>query len=530
MDALAYVRWSTEEQSKGSSEKRQTDLASMMCIQRGWTLRETIIESGKSAYHGLNRAAGGKLAAIEKRAADGKLAGMVLIVENLDRLSRQEPLESLTLLQSLTNAGLTIAESSSGQTYTAQAIKENWQNLLVAFIRAGLAYDESAKKAKRIKAAWEASRQRGTTKDGKADARYCPGWIRVENGQYVVIKDRSQIISRIFELSASGVGINRIARILNGEPNTRWTRGPWSSSNLSELLRSRQPLGEYLPHEKLPDGTRRPVGDWTKQYPPIITEELWHRVQQGLELRKVAGGPSTGFRNALQGLVRCSVCQSPMHMVSGWNSQDRSQKGLICSSYHRGQGCKSKRRLHYNPLIEGVLDNLLKFAVPSPETNLAIESVAIAEAELAAALKRLDNLTDGYAETGSEAMKRGIQRVEADIAAQKDDLNRLRRAVEAEDSRRGVDVIAVEVERLRAKMRECADTRRTVNSMLREVIDGMWFYPEQSETHVLVAGVHAFKFNAKGVLIQEAVATSALLDGAHNDNPLALGRYKQRKS
>uniref|UniRef100_A0A6M3XWL2 Putative recombinase family protein n=1 Tax=viral metagenome TaxID=1070528 RepID=A0A6M3XWL2_9ZZZZ len=528
MDALAYIRWSTEDQTKGSSERRQTELAHQMCIKHGWTLSEVIIESGKSAFSGANRAEGGKLAAIEKRAAKGQLSGKVLMVENLDRLSRQEPLESLALLQSLTTAGVTLAESSSGQLYTAQSIKENWQNLLVAFIRAGLAYDESYKKSGRIKAAWAESRRRGKTRDGKADGRFAPGWFKIVDGEYVQIPDRVATVRRIFEMSASGIGINRIARQLNGEGSTRWNKGPWTSGNLANMLRSRHVLGEYLPHEKREDGKRHPVGDWTPMYPPIVTKELFHRVQAGLEERKSAGGPSTGFRNVLQGMLHCGVCFGRMTMVSGWRKDDRTQKGLVCSSYHRGQGCKSKRHLHYNPLLNGLLDNVMVLAVPSEESTEAEDNLAIAQVELEQSEMRLDTLVDAFAESGSDAMKRGIERAEADITTRRATIASLKKLTEAKSAKRTPDAVVAQVETLRSKIDDCADTRRTVNALLREVVDGMWFYPEQEEVHVLVAGVHAYRFSKAGVLLGEAVATSAMLEGAHVSNPIGRDRYLQR--
>ena len=60
MEAIVYVRWSTEDQTIGDSKKRQTELAVKLCQARGWTIIETIVEAGKSAFHGRHRAAGGK--------------------------------------------------------------------------------------------------------------------------------------------------------------------------------------------------------------------------------------------------------------------------------------------------------------------------------------------------------------------------------------------------------------------------------------------------------------------------------------
>ena len=175
MEAIVYVRWSTEDQTIGDSKRRQTELAQALCRARGWTILEIVVEAGKSAFHGRHRAAGGKLGEIEKRAAAGELAGKALIVEAMDRLSREHPDESLSLLKNLTRQGLTIAESSTHLIYTAKAIADNWQTLLIPFIRAGLAHEESLNKSKRVKAAYQTTVQRGhKTKDGLVDMRFAP--------------------------------------------------------------------------------------------------------------------------------------------------------------------------------------------------------------------------------------------------------------------------------------------------------------------------------------------------------------------
>lgn len=184
MDAIAYVRWSTEDQSRGDSEQRQSGLAARLCQQHGWNLREVIVESGKSAFHGRHRVGAGKMLQLEQRAARGDLAGCALLVENLDRMSRQEPLEGLNLLRAFTQQGVAVAETLSGEIWTADKIDSNWMILLSAFVRAGLAYEESKKKSSRVRSAWEATQRTLRTHDGKADPRISPSWIEVVDGEY----------------------------------------------------------------------------------------------------------------------------------------------------------------------------------------------------------------------------------------------------------------------------------------------------------------------------------------------------------
>lgn len=231
MRAIAYVRWSSKDQSQGDSERRQISLAQDMCKNNGWTLVETVIERGKSAYRGRNRAADGELGKLEARAETGELSGMVLIVEDVDRLSRQEPLQGLNLLKALTDAGLTVAQSTNSIILDSQAVGDNWQTLLSPFIGWGLAYEESKKKGKRIRQAYQETVNRGfRTKLGLADLRFSPSWItRDQKGDYKVMEDRAAIVRMIYQRCVDGYGLRTICAELNADlSSTRWQKGDWN--------------------------------------------------------------------------------------------------------------------------------------------------------------------------------------------------------------------------------------------------------------------------------------------------------------
>ncbi len=353
MEAIVYVRWSTEDQTIGDSKKRQTDLAQKLCQAQGWTISETVVEAGKSAFHGRHRAAGGKLAEIEKRAAAGELVGKALIVEAMDRLSRERPEESLALLNNLTRQGLTIAESSTHLIYTAKAIADNWQTLLIPFIRAGLAHEESLNKSKRVKAAYQTTMQRGhKTKDGLVDMRFAPTWIERVNNTYYVNEQRAGVIRLMYQRAADGYGLRAISGELNAS-GVRWQKGDWNQANIAQLLRSRKALGEHVSRE----------GEVRKLFPAIISTELWHRAQQGLDQRRSTGGPRRKLVNLLQGFTYCRACGSRMIITQNDKKQPRKAR-LRCAKNHRAGGCTANASYHYQHLLNGILDNVLDLALP----------------------------------------------------------------------------------------------------------------------------------------------------------------------
>jgi len=117
--AYIYGRFSSVEQGKGTSLKRQFDACRYHIKLNGWeyprdkdgnpvaTPERDFFDEGKSAYSGANRQPGGQLYELEQKALAGHFRnGAVLVVENLDRLTRQGWSEALKILETLTAHGL----------------------------------------------------------------------------------------------------------------------------------------------------------------------------------------------------------------------------------------------------------------------------------------------------------------------------------------------------------------------------------------------------------------------------------------
>ena len=88
--AYSYIRFSRPEQEMGDSERRQLEASRKYAKENGFILDETLTDRGLSAYHGTHRNKG-HLGEFLKLAESGQIPeGSLLIVENLDRLSRQD--------------------------------------------------------------------------------------------------------------------------------------------------------------------------------------------------------------------------------------------------------------------------------------------------------------------------------------------------------------------------------------------------------------------------------------------------------
>src|ERR1035437_474114 len=97
--AISYVRYSSVGQSAGDSVRRQLEATESYCRKHDLKLTDKyrLQDSGKSAFHGVDRRDTSALGQVEKQVAAGEIPnGTVLIVENLDRLSREEISEALS--------------------------------------------------------------------------------------------------------------------------------------------------------------------------------------------------------------------------------------------------------------------------------------------------------------------------------------------------------------------------------------------------------------------------------------------------
>lgn len=105
--AYAYVRWSTPNKAarRPDSHTRQTS-PEAFTTATGVPVVETVIDKGVSAFRGAN-ARIGQLKGLLDRVENGEIEkGDYIIVESIDRLTRQKLNDSLDLIQSILKKGI----------------------------------------------------------------------------------------------------------------------------------------------------------------------------------------------------------------------------------------------------------------------------------------------------------------------------------------------------------------------------------------------------------------------------------------
>ena len=86
MLAVAYARWSSLEQGKGSTLERQLQVIERYCSKHGLEILERVTDEGSSAYTGTNIQTG-HLGDVIRRVEAGRLPrDITIVVEQLDRI------------------------------------------------------------------------------------------------------------------------------------------------------------------------------------------------------------------------------------------------------------------------------------------------------------------------------------------------------------------------------------------------------------------------------------------------------------
>src|ERR1039458_6490232 len=117
--AYSYQRFSSTRQKKGDSTRRQNNAALEFCKSHKLTLVDTFRDDGISAFKGKNFSNESALGEFLRLVENGTVQqGSVLVVENMDRLSRQSILPCLAKFRKSSAKGCPLASSLKTESST----------------------------------------------------------------------------------------------------------------------------------------------------------------------------------------------------------------------------------------------------------------------------------------------------------------------------------------------------------------------------------------------------------------------------
>jgi DNA invertase Pin-like site-specific DNA recombinase len=336
---------STDLQLKGDSRRRQLEQSRAYAEANGLELSEgaELEDIGVSAFKGAN-VRDGALGVFLDAVRSGTIKpGSYLLVESLDRLTRQQLLKAQSLFLSIIQAGINVVTLADGRIYPAGT--NDLGDLILSLVIMSRAHEESQIKSHRISAAWKNKRAKAVAHVPMT--KWCPAWLKLADDRthYVQIPERVQVVRGIFQDAASGIGIYSIATRLNlaSVPTFDSPKG-WHTSYVAKILGNRAVLGEFQPHIR-ENGKRVPIGEPSRYYyPATVDEELFYRAQIAKSERRVSGAGRKGaaFTNLFSGLATCAYCASPVKLENKGAGR-KGGKYLICDGALRKLGCPSLR-------------------------------------------------------------------------------------------------------------------------------------------------------------------------------------------
>lgn len=441
--AYSYLRFSTPDQLKGDSFRRQTEAANRYAERNGLDIDTelTFRDLGVSAFRGKNAVEGALGAFIAAVDSGTVKPGSYLLIESLDRLSRDRIMPALNRFSDLLGKGINVVTLSDGQVYTADSLN-NLTGLLVPLVTMARANEESEIKSKRLRAAWKNKKAEAASGHHVVTSKV-PAWLRVTDKRFEIIPERATIVRRIFAMALRGYGKASIARSLNddGVPTFGSSDG-WHASYIQKILRNPAVIGTYQPMRNVyEDGKKQRVPDGEPiegYFPAIVMESDFYRVKHSKP--GPSGKGTAPPRNVLSGLAVCGKCGGAMHYVNK-GQPPKGASYLACDNARRKKTCEAKS-VRYDTVLTQVLDIIKNFRDIEPDASAVAERNIEIDA-LGGKIQEIENVietaVDALLRVPSETLERRLNILESQLTELKAKRDELREKSIANEDHRPLD-------------------------------------------------------------------------------------------
>lgn len=342
--AYSYLRFSSPEQAKGDSQRRQNALRDAWLARRPEVRLDTSItleDKGISGFTGDHRsnpdrhALAAFLYAVERKRVP---RGAYLIVESLDRLSREDILPALTLVLNLIGAGIRIVQLLPVEmVYDERA---NPMHLMMMIMELSRGHSESAMKSERVGGAWK-EKKRLAAADRVPLTKRVPAWLRLVDGGWEIVAEAADAVRRIYRWAIEGYGLGAITKKLNAaRVPPIGTAEYWARSYVAKILSNPAVIGQYQPHrgrgkKRQPDGDPVP-----RYYPAVVSEKEWYAARAAVASRRGrAGRPMKDRVNVFAGLLFDARGGGAMQQAN----KGKKGGGRVLVSYRAVQGVAGSR-------------------------------------------------------------------------------------------------------------------------------------------------------------------------------------------
>ncbi|HYF93971.1 MAG TPA: recombinase family protein [Symbiobacteriaceae bacterium] len=481
----AYIRWSTDDQSDGTTLDVQKESCMHYVKSQGWAFREDLcfIDDGYSGGT-LDRPA---MTALRQAVSAGQVR--CVVVYKLDRLSRSV-LDTVNLALEEWE-GKCYIKSTREPIDTTTAAGKMFFYMLVSY------------------AEWERAVIRERTLSGKKKRaeqgknpgiKFPFGYTRgATPGEWAVVEEQAAIVRRIFGEYVGGKGLLTICNELN-EQAVPWKYGtPWNISTIQYILKNEAYKGDLVYGARI-DAKSRTTGKRTiikldeprhakveNAMPVIVERELWEAAQAVNRSREVASKRSLSATYLLSGIAKCT-CGGPLvgAFMEGKRriyscSIRRNRGAAICNALSMKADDVERDvveavRTHYRAAgeedhVASTLKNL------NEQRDMAIHSMANFETRIEELRRRQDRLHADYDKgeltarlysSRSEDTEMEIEKARAEIAKVKGQVAQL------DQQLKSLDAVRTEFRQMAARADEWdALTREEQKQFLRHAIDSL---------------------------------------------------------
>jgi DNA invertase Pin-like site-specific DNA recombinase len=325
--AFSYQRVSAAKQATDKSDglHRQADAFLPFCQRHGLTPADDHLQdSGVSAFRGKNRQRGA-LGAFIEAARDGAVPdGAVLVVEDLDRFSRQATSHQEKMLGELFDQGLALGIVRDDLIVDRTTYDTKLDVRLQLLVRRDAAHDYSRKLSERVAASHASRRARG-----EKTRHPRPFWCDWSDAaQDFTINDKVAIPRRMVDLCIEGAGMTQIAQAMNREGMTNSSGGKITYAWVRRVLADRRLLGERAWSE----GGKVARVDHG-YFPPLVSEgefgRAWELIRER-DSRKGRHGRGEHLHNIFQGITYCACGQGLTYGTGRSRTGERVYAYLRC--------------------------------------------------------------------------------------------------------------------------------------------------------------------------------------------------------
>ncbi|WP_210145838.1 recombinase family protein [Staphylococcus sp. GDY8P75P] len=365
-----YIRVSTERQVEGYSIEVQITQIEQYCQFNGYELVDIYADRGISGKS-MNRP---ELQRMLNDAKNGKLD--CVMVYKTNRLARNTS-DLLTIVEELHRQNVEFFSLSE-----RMEVKNSTGKLMLQILASFSEFERNTI----LENIYTGQRQRAL--EGYYQGNLPLGYNNIPDNkkELMINQHEANIVKYIFESYAKGHGYRKIANALNHKGYVTKKGNPFSISAVTYILSNPFYIGkiQFAKYKDWNEKRRKGLNDKPiiadGKHPPIISQELWDKVQS--RKKQVSQKPQVHGKgtNLLTGIIHCPQCGAPMAASNTTNTLKDGTKKRIryysCSNF-RNKGSKvcSANSVRADVIEKYVMDQILEIVKSDKVLTQVVERV-----------------------------------------------------------------------------------------------------------------------------------------------------------